>query len=424
MSEHVNAVAEPQKAVVPTAVKQTHSLLQRACGGSCSGKCEECEKEEQLQRKVRGDEQNSAAIRSVNDLRGKHDFSQISLSSVQTKLTISHPGDQFEREADRVAEEVMRMPQGGDLEVTGSIGSLPRISRWTGQNDNSEIRRQTAEEEEEEEFTTENLLSLKEASGSSHTASPEVAAQIQSARGSGEPLGTELRAFFEPRFGHDFSSVRIHRDARASETTRALNARAYTLGRDIAFAPNEFQPETHAGRMLLAHELTHVVQQSNQVQTVMRACDCPAMGATKPAGAVDTFLRSKFPYLRTDDYCITGPANTTYNCFAWSMGDTSKWLESEVDSLYGNKNGTLELSDFDDMYANQGLKPVTDATPANPEIVLYAKGTTPTHAARNTGAACGGFESKLGSSVRIAHYPDQLEGGTVYGDINRYYVPR
>jgi hypothetical protein len=99
-------------------------------------------------------------------------------------------------------------------------------------------------------------------------------------------------------------------------------------------------------------------------------------------------------------------------------------LESEVDSLYGNKNGTLELSDFDDMYANQGLKPVTDATPANPEIVLYAKGTTPTHAARNTGAACGGFESKLGSSVRIAHYPDQLEGGTVYGDINRYYVPR
>jgi hypothetical protein len=95
------------------------------------------------------------------------------------------------------------------------------------------------------------------------SASPQVTAQMQAMRNGGEPLNAELRDFFEPRFGHDFSKVRIHRDARAAETSKALNARAYTLGSDVAFASGEYKPETSPGRQLLAHELTHVVQQEN-----------------------------------------------------------------------------------------------------------------------------------------------------------------
>jgi hypothetical protein len=80
--------------------------------------------------------------------------------------------------------------------------------------------------------------------------------------GSGRPLDAATRKFFEPRFGHDLNPVRIHADHRAAEASRALNARAYTVGRDIAFGAGQYAPETARGRRLLAHELVHTVQQS------------------------------------------------------------------------------------------------------------------------------------------------------------------
>lgn len=111
----------------------------------------------------------------------------------------------------------------------------------------------------------EERLLQRSASTQTHqpSPSPQVADQIQSIRGAGKPLNTELRNFFEPRFGHDFSQVRVHTDARANETARALNARAYTLSSDVVFAAGEYKPDTPDGRRLLAHELTHVVQQQN-----------------------------------------------------------------------------------------------------------------------------------------------------------------
>ena len=80
-------------------------------------------------------------------------------------------------------------------------------------------------------------------------------------RSPGQPLDTDTRAFMEPRFGHDFSHVRVHTDARAAESARAVNALAYTVGRDVIFAAGQYMPGVSAGRGLLAHELTHVVQQ-------------------------------------------------------------------------------------------------------------------------------------------------------------------
>jgi hypothetical protein len=77
----------------------------------------------------------------------------------------------------------------------------------------------------------------------------------------GQPLDTATREFMEPRFGHDFSKVRVHADARAAESARAVNALAYTVGRDVVFGSGQYAPRTSAGRRLLAHELTHTVQQ-------------------------------------------------------------------------------------------------------------------------------------------------------------------
>lgn len=80
-------------------------------------------------------------------------------------------------------------------------------------------------------------------------------------RSPGQPLGADTRAFVESRFGHDFSRVRIHADARAAESARAVNALAYTVGRDVVFGAGQYAPETMHGRKLLAHELAHVMQQ-------------------------------------------------------------------------------------------------------------------------------------------------------------------
>ena len=80
----------------------------------------------------------------------------------------------------------------------------------------------------------------------------------------GQPLDAGTRAFMEPRFGHDFSMVRVHSDPKAAESARAVNALAYTVGSDVVFGEGEYEPGTSEGRKLLAHELTHVVQQGDQ----------------------------------------------------------------------------------------------------------------------------------------------------------------
>ena len=81
-------------------------------------------------------------------------------------------------------------------------------------------------------------------------------------RSPGRPLEAGTRAFMEPRFGFDFSRVRIHTDARAAESARAVDAHAYTVGDNVVFGPGQYRPETHEGRRLLAHELTHTLQQA------------------------------------------------------------------------------------------------------------------------------------------------------------------
>jgi len=420
MNRALQTAAMPTPQTTPASTPVHTGFLQRkcACGGSTAstGECEDCDK-------------NSLSLqRSIQE--PGHDFRRINVTAtppIRTKLAISQPGDTLELEADRVAEQVMRMPQNVAQPERATLGAPPSISRLSTQHSVSSISRQTNDEQpkdsDEELLDPSSLLSMKSLGPPTGSPSPELVGQIQSMRGGGQPLAPRLRNFFEPRFGHDFSKVRVHTDARAAQTTQELKARAYTVGHDIAIAPHEYKPDTQAGRLLLAHELTHVVQQSDQVHTLMRACDCPAMGATTPSGGLDTFLRSQFPRLVTTDYCVTGPATGTYNCIAWSIGNTSSWIWNDVDN-YGNQNGTVEISDFDAFYDRGGLKPVTDSTPTDAQVALYAVGTTPKHAARKTGAACGAWESKLGTNVRIAHLPNQLEGGTVYGDINRYYVPK
>ena len=174
---------------------------------------------------------------------------------IQRKLTIGRPNDRFEQEADRVADQVMRMPDphsAVDLGVAG-VGRASGIQRICTECQD-ELQRQPLEEEEEE-------LQAKPQPGAIPALAPTSAAGVDALRGGGEALSPALRSFYEPRFGHDFGHVRVHTDARAAESARDIKARAFTLGSDVVFGRGEFRPGSSAGRQLLAHELTHVVQQ-------------------------------------------------------------------------------------------------------------------------------------------------------------------
>jgi hypothetical protein len=166
---------------------------------------------------------------------------------VQAKLTIGQPNDRYEREADRVADQVMRMPESQGALVNGHLSLVQRQSACS----------ECPEKEEEEE-----PVQAKQLSGKSSQVTPGFPNRIHSLRGGGQPLPKSLRNFFEPRFGADFSGVRVHTCSKAIETAKSINSKAFTTGKDVVFGPGQYSPGTSTGKHLLAHELTHVIQQS------------------------------------------------------------------------------------------------------------------------------------------------------------------
>ena len=173
-----------------------------------------------------------------------HNFGDIDVqlpqheARIQPKLKINQPGDVYEREADAMADQVMRSADGAP--------NRPRITQ-----------------------PARPTLQRKEATNAlTPDPSPAVGQTLQSA---GQPMDVSTRSFMEQRFGHDFSQVRIHNDPVAHQSSDDIQARAYTHGHHVAFGAGQYQPGSETGQKLLAHELTHVVQQENhQSDTVQR----------------------------------------------------------------------------------------------------------------------------------------------------------
>jgi hypothetical protein len=177
---------------------------------------------------------------------------------IQTKLTVSQPNDIYEQEADRVADQVMRMP-------SSSESYLPIKTL-----DEKKINRKCKSCEDEEE---EKMIHRKTDNAYAYQMSKDVSHSIDNMDGGGLPLDVSTRKFMESRFGFDFSNIRIHADERAARLSSSLNSFAYTIGNDILFGKGQYNPYTNIGKKLLAHELTHVVQQNNQNTTISRSPD-------------------------------------------------------------------------------------------------------------------------------------------------------
>jgi len=185
--------------------------------------------------------------------------------TIQTQLAINEPGDSYEQDADRVAEQVMRTPEPQLQRACPCGGGCPNCHT-----------EQPAREHES--LQTKRV----QASDTGQIAAPPIVNEVL--RSPGQPLDPATRDFMETRFGHDFSRVLVHSDAAAEQSARDVKAHAYTVGNHIVFGAGRLAPQTSAGKRLLAHELTHVVQQSGATsKTVQRAPD----GATDIDGTYD-----------------------------------------------------------------------------------------------------------------------------------------
>ncbi len=223
-----------------------------------------------------------------------HNFANISISApnsstpppIQPKLTIGEPGDKYEQEADKTAAEVVQrlhapMPSyGRDLSQpesklaqtikAGMVQNSNSIHQQGIPNHQNKLMRKLdvptlqrevmPEEEEEKELQMKPMIQCQ--SSEDGTASPDLEATIQQARGSGQPLAQSILEPMEQAFGADFSGVKIHTDAQSNQLNRSIQAKAFTTGQDIFFREGAYEPGSRGGQELIAHELTHVVQQN------------------------------------------------------------------------------------------------------------------------------------------------------------------
>ncbi len=252
-------------------------LLQRTCACGqhtiAGGECGECRKKREgtVHRSHRAFEppstpgavpgsapaqENVPSFSSAFDRASRfgHDFSQIPIytstaGAIQTKLAINEPGDEYEQEADWIAEQVVAASAHHFVS-----GAPPHIQRFAGQ-----------------------------AAGTAEAAPASVDQALASP---GRPLEPVLRQDMEQRFGYDFSLVRVHSGAAAEQSAREVNAHAYTVGHNIVFDAGRYAQGTHEGRRLIAHELAHTIQQSS-VGSSMALQRAPADGSDKPTTSLE-----------------------------------------------------------------------------------------------------------------------------------------
>ena len=177
---------------------------------------------------------------------------------IQAKLTIGEPGDKYEQEADETARQVVQrihQPQNEKLQRE----SLPEEEDELQMKPLGNIQRESLPDEEEE---LQMKPMVQRVSDGGMAATQDLEASINQARGGGQPLAKNIREPMEQGFGADFSRVKVHTDTQADQLNRSIQAKAFTTGQDVFFRQGAYEPGSRGGQELIAHELTHVVQQN------------------------------------------------------------------------------------------------------------------------------------------------------------------
>jgi len=180
------------------------------------------------------------------------------LPPLQPKLTIGQPNDQYEQEADRVARQVV-----------DHINAPPKIQAKTPRNPMSVEARKPSPLDHLPAHKVQRY-----ATGGQMAAPADLESSIQRARGGGQPLGDGIRERMEGAFGADFSGVRVHTDGTSDQLNQSIQAKAFTTGQDVFFRQGAYEPGNRGGQELLAHELTHVVQQQKNKNKSEKVIQC------------------------------------------------------------------------------------------------------------------------------------------------------
>lgn len=264
---------------------------------------------------------NKTAHRQADEAKNPVSQRKVMRSAyLQTKMSVSTPGDTQEQEADRVADEVSRMPKGIARSIDETLppgSSKPennaeqpqslqtKISRieeepetaYTKQEENihqsvkeeplqTKVFREDIEKVNPKLMRSEEEAKTEEGEKNTPPVTDETEQKIESMRGQGVPMDDNLQQEMEQKFNANFSQVSIHTGGEADVLCKQLSARAFTVGSDIFFAAGEYAPDTEAGRKLIAHELTHVVQQSGGLQRKIMRDQADSSGAENTENGV------------------------------------------------------------------------------------------------------------------------------------------
>ncbi len=265
---------------------------------------------------------------------------------IQTKLTVGPASDRYEQEADHVAEQVMSSQQPAASSQSQAVQRQEDEEEVQTKPLAASITPLVQRQEDEEEVQTKpaaGRLQRQSASGNGFDASPELENQLAAGRGRGSPLPGEVRAYMEPRFGADFSGVRVHTGGEAGQINRSIQAQAFTHGQDIYLGAGRYEPGTDAGKRLLAHELTHVVQQSGPA--VQRAGESGLRVSRSPASTVQ-----RAPL--TADEIIDGLKSVT--TLSDLLEGRTSLLDQYVESAMGPQGGDIGKAQEQEGLLRQG----------------------------------------------------------------------
>ncbi len=212
--------------------------------------------------------------------------------AIQAKLNIGEPNDKYEKEADNTAAKVVQQinspVQEQPVQRQESMEQEIEEEELQMKPEISTLQRQESMEEEDEELQMKSLVQRSENVGGGE-ASTDLESSIQSARGNGQSLDSNLQAKMGQAMGADFSGVKVHTDSQSDQLNKSIQAKAFTTGQDVFFRQGAYEPSSRGGQELIAHELTHVVQQNgNAVQrspesVIQRAWDSVAYKTQDPS---------------------------------------------------------------------------------------------------------------------------------------------
>ncbi|RPH32886.1 MAG: DUF4157 domain-containing protein [Bacteroidales bacterium] len=280
---------------------------------------------------------------------------------IQPKLEVNPPNDIYEKEADNVADKVSRMPSNAseNLQMSPKEDEENKIQMKPADEDES-ISMKPEDEEDKIQMSPSEGQNVPQVSS-------ELTSQLNSTKGQGNPLSDDVSKEMGQNIGGDFSNVRVHTDSNAIQMSKELGAKAFTHGNDIYFNNGQYSPENSSGKHLLAHELTHTIQQGKVNANIQRAW-IPDTGwrYTPPATVTRSIVE------------IQGiVATTTDGIYGPNTREAVKVYQQEL------KNNGLYTGDIDGKWG-----PLTDAA----HLLFAVQGLGPT--APRRGYNCAGFAFK------------------------------